>query len=233
MGLLKKKRDIKKEASSLETFVQQLYWGENLNPEKSKQNISSGIVEITEFGQHSSNGILITSDGYFLTAKHCLEGSFLWQSVMLSNGTSYPISEVCCFNDEEDIAMAKAKIPTESKSMEYKIYQEDYSQKIAVSLITRRQGKLINKYGFCEKPWNKARTPIGEGKFAQWSNHFTLNLDSFTGDSGGSVVSSDGRLMGLWSTGSDEVSYGSASKIEKSLELVSSFAVMLKNSRNV
>ena len=54
----------------------------SLTSEQAKKNLREGIIELIKNEQHSSNGLLITDDGYFLTARHCVEGSLPLQIVL-------------------------------------------------------------------------------------------------------------------------------------------------------
>ena len=70
---------------SLEQFIQQFYWGEHLTISQAERNLNESLVEITHYGEHSSNGLLITDNGYFLTAKHCVMSKLRGMKIKLHN----------------------------------------------------------------------------------------------------------------------------------------------------
>lgn len=191
----------------------------------SRRNIEEGLVEITSHGQHFSNGILVTSNGYFLTANHCV-CDLSWKNVRLNNGRTYAIEKVCATNTEEDLALAKAKIPGKPEIQRYRFYNTNLLKKIPVALVTRINGKLVEKYGFVNLAWNPHRTNLGNGSSVSYYNHFTSYLFASPGDSGGVIISQDGRLVGIHS-GSDRVYNAVAAKLIQALELVSSYQRIL------
>lgn len=89
---------------------------------KLEESISKGLVELRYNRHHSSNGLLITTDGYFLTAKHCIRD--LPETIRLHNGSEYAITKVCAIGKKEDIALAKADIPDECHPFSYKFSHE-------------------------------------------------------------------------------------------------------------
>ncbi|MEK6920848.1 MAG: hypothetical protein AABX82_03110, partial [Nanoarchaeota archaeon] len=60
---------------TLDAFIQNIYVADGLRREDAQRNVAESLVELTYYGQHAGNGILITDDGYFLTAWHCIENS--------------------------------------------------------------------------------------------------------------------------------------------------------------
>ena len=64
--------------------------------ETARNNIYAGLVEIRVYEQHSSNGILVTQNGYFITTYHCVESASTMPSyIRLQEGTQYPVEHVC------------------------------------------------------------------------------------------------------------------------------------------
>ena len=209
-------------AKTLNEFIQQFHWGENLIKDKALSNLEDGLVEIVDQGQHSSNGLLITNSGYFLTARHCvLESKLEGRSIRLANGRLYPIKEVWANTSKSDIALARADIPVrDSESKQYKLYNTNTlnkSIKYPVVLITRRSGEVKKSYGFIRDDLVKVKSYTGD----TYCNHFELNISSQPGDSGGIVVSQDGRLVGFLST-NNESYRASCAKIIEGMEQVHS-----------
>lgn len=209
----------KKEADALEDFVQNVYWGENLSAEESKKRLEEGLVEARQDGQHRFNGLLVTDNGYFLTAKHCVNRDFSGTKIYLHNGNSYPIEKVCCWGKKEDIAIVKVDIGGNPAAKRYRIYYEEEIRDVPFALMARRDGGIIAKFGFAnDAPISKVYV---ESKGEVWiANHFMSDIPARPGDSGGIAVSNEGRLMGLTLMGTREGYIAFAVKITKALELI-------------
>jgi len=218
----------KKVKKTLDRFIQQIYWGDDLTVEQSRKNLGKGLVEIVKYGQHSSNGILITGDGYFLTAEHCVTDGLVGAQIRLFNGNLYPVEKICGYVPKEDIALAKADIPYKCIPMEYRIYNTNKLGKMAVATMTRRYGKLIVKYGFVTREWNPTPTYKGGLEAVMYPNQFTMDIEAIPGDSGGIIVSEDGRLVGILSGGHEKILTGAGVKIISALELVDRYKRKLR-----
>src|SRR3989338_7604978 len=86
---------------ALEQFIQNYYHSNSLTNQQAYTKLQNGVVEITMFGQHSSNGLLITENGYILTEKHCVQDitnkKYLGLGIQMSNQLSpfpYAIQEI-------------------------------------------------------------------------------------------------------------------------------------------
>ena len=66
----------------------------SLTANEARKNLEEGVIELVKYGKHSSNGLLITDDGYFLTARHCVEGS-LSQQIVLYDGMKCKVEKIC------------------------------------------------------------------------------------------------------------------------------------------
>ena len=56
----------------LQEFMQNIYWGNDLSSEKAINNLEEGLAEIkSSNGEHMSNILFITKNGYALTSYHC------------------------------------------------------------------------------------------------------------------------------------------------------------------
>src|SRR3989338_6978525 len=54
----------------LNDFIANIHLGYHLTDDEARSSLDTGLVELVEHGQHSSNGIFLTDDGYFLIAAH-------------------------------------------------------------------------------------------------------------------------------------------------------------------
>ena len=52
----------------LEKFLGELYIGARLATPEARRTIEESLLELTIHGGHTSNGLLITQNGYFITA---------------------------------------------------------------------------------------------------------------------------------------------------------------------
>lgn len=180
---------------ALADFVQNVYWGEDLSSEEAKQNVEMGILEILwPEGGHRANGLLITTNGFFVTSRHCVDGDL--KNIMVRDflGMRHRIQRVCCVSKRRDLALVKADFSGEPLLMRYKYFREENFGKNPVQVVglTRWNGKLVIRGGYTQ---------------GKTGSHFTKNLsflikqislDMYAqpGDSGGVVVSADGRLIG-------------------------------------
>lgn len=236
------KAEIEKAIKSLDGFIQQIYWGENLTSKQSEKNIEEGLIQINltvkpprnGFATVTrSNGLLITKDGYFLTAKHCIDYDYHSGLVIDSKGRHYPIEKVCAQtakcrdkNRRDDLALAKAKIEGSSEPMNYRIFNTELLKSgLAVALLYYdRQGALKRKYGFVKNLMNYMAVDLGDGTFESYPRQFVVQLDitAEQGHSGGMIICPEGRLVGIASnadvTGLDN--FLGAAKFIKALGLV-------------
>ncbi len=218
----------KQDRAALEQFVQQIYWGENLTAVQSRQQLERGLLELTESGNHAANGLLITANGYFLTAAHCTEDLAKF-AVQGEPGEVYAIEKICAADPESDVALVKARIPGESKPLQYRFYNSTWLESLKrqpVALFTRRNGTIITKYGFVENP-STSTVVYDEINPSLHSSQVWLSMDSCFGDSGGIVASDDARIIGIHSSGNTDRSLASGVKLFKALELIGSYAAKL------
>ena len=250
----KKKNSCKEDIKALDEFIQQIYWGESISEEESKENIKSNIVQIHAFkikgkaSYHSySNGLLITENGYFLTAKHCVmfdDPAINFKTsdlrIIDNQGDSYEIERVCAAGKfkkkenryiDEDIALVKAKIDKKPKSIKYRIYNTDQlTLQLSLCLLAYdNQRRLNKKYGKIIDLSNKGLTPY-KGQHINYATQFSTDIDSKSGDSGGSIISPDGRLTGFVSTGDAKgTNYTGIVKIFRAFELITFYKKILES----
>lgn len=213
--------------NALKYFIQNIYLTEELTPKQSIKNLENSLIELIDYSnkKHVGNGILITENGYFLTAHHCIEG-FIEKDFMLVQdyqNKKYDILKICKKNKKEDLALVKAEIAKKPISKKYKIYNTNslndfYLWNFPVNLKTKRNGKIENNYGLLIKTKNKNK--ITKTKKI-YENQFKIQMQTKNGDSGGIIMDKDGRLMGIHSNAS-EVMTGD-SKVFSGLDLVQKY----------
>ena len=235
--LLGKRRRKQAEAiSSLENFVQLVYLGEELSDEEARKNLLDGTIEITDAGSHSSNGLLITNDGYFLTAQHCVDGHRSRSHIVLSDGKEYQFERVCIESKKYDIALAKAKVQEMNKKLRYKLYaNHEVKEYTPITLLTRWNGKSIIKSGFISSAKVDVSTAALTQSSINFKDHFTVKLTGAKkGDSGGVIASYNGRIIGLqsWVAIKPKMyeleDFNGCTKIFHALELVCKYVAHVK-----
>src|SRR3989344_3116899 len=187
----------REEADALRQFILQLYHGENLAPEQSRQNLEESVVEITNpNGGHSSNGLLITDSGYFLTALHCTTSLPGDLHVRIGN-VLYPLEKLCAYRESEDLALGKIPLRG-SGARNYRLHQENFLPHMAVRLLTRREGDIVHKHGFSQRHQRGAQLVLPNGEYTKPQYpYFTFDAPTQPGDSGGVYISPEGRLIGI------------------------------------
>lgn len=217
--------------SALERFTQQFYWAETLTYEQSVAEIEDSLLELSYFnGEHCGNGILVTEDGYFLTANHCVKQDLFRLRVNSKHGKYRIIEKVCAVCEKHDIALAKANFFGECKEKSYKMFNTNEPKFPRCMGLTCWNGNIKRTYGNTVRdcPNVYIRPQNGEGSI-NLEHHLEIEIPVIEGDSGGVLVSPDGRLMGILSIGRDispislkdsKFPISSCVKIIKAMELV-------------
>lgn len=182
-------------------FYQNFYWGNNLPTSQAQKQAEHGVIELIDiYGRHLANGCLITGNGYFVSADHCLikDEKTL---VRTTTGEQSSVSRICKRNSDLDIVLAKARLSAKVFPQLYKFFPANkFSsyRKIPVVALIRRNGKIERKGGFTN------------GQFVHTAEHWDgtasllqaiCDMETIPGDSGGLVVTNDGMLIGLVSGG--------------------------------
>lgn len=192
----------KKTIQALEEFTENLYWSKLLSKEQSINNLEKSLVEVLFPNKnHMGNGLLITEDGYFLTAGHMLEGEPP-RYIKDYQGRIYSIKGACQTDEKEDLALFRAEISKEELPKKYKIYNTENLKnfkagEFPITLKSRWNGQIANKSGSVIVKY------VIDETFG-YSNQFGTDIHSITGDSGGVIISDNGELMGFASTGFKE-----------------------------
>lgn len=185
-------RERRKEAIEvLDKCIQQVYWGESLSEDEARRNVREGVIELMIRGQHSSNGLLLTDNGYFLTAKHCLDKKLTesYPSVRLHDGSLHALERICAYSEKDDVVLAKAKIDGPAKVRSYRVWQGERIDSMPVVAVTRWYGELQAKNGFLK---------TSNTGLPAYSTGFRLEFsDTEKGDSGGVITTYDGRVIGI------------------------------------
>lgn len=224
----------------------------SLTDEQAQKNLEEGVVELVKNGQHSSNGLLITDDGYFLTARHCVEHS-LPQYVRLYDGSVYPFENVCSQREGTylDLALAKVKILGECKSRKYKICDKgNLKPGSSLRSLSRWNGELIHRDGSMEG--KVIRTLIRDATYSSiskdyassvYANSILSSVPTIKGDSGGILITPDAGIIGIlcriysteiyltdaWQKNQCSFQYSEAITISEALELIDSYKHKLES----
>jgi S1-C subfamily serine protease len=197
---------------ALDDFIRNIYVADGLRTQDAQRSVAESLVELTYYGQHSSNGLLITDDGYFFTALHCIENDGhhpLDQArVRLYDGTIYPVEKVCARLKSEDLAIVKAAIPTPCRARQYRFYNTNVLDNDAVVLLSRWNGTLVAKDGSITHANYVITVRNTNHPDIVYYNHFLTDHASIHGDSGGTITTPDGRVAGLVSGGNYMITSG-------------------------
>ncbi|HBM45933.1 MAG: hypothetical protein UT05_C0001G0091 [Parcubacteria group bacterium GW2011_GWF2_38_76] len=129
--------------------------GNKVEPKEAMQRIRRGLIEICQTNyfcglelkfsrSHSSNGLLLTQNGYFVTCFHCIENGIKNLIIVDDDGNSYPIEGVCACSKDKDIAIAKAKINNVRKHIVYRYDKFQTKNQLYLSL-SRWNEKVLAK----------------------------------------------------------------------------------------
>ncbi len=233
-------------AASLDDFLQNLNQANNFTPTEARRAIEKGIVEITIEGRHFANGLLITGEGYFLTASHCVNTDDTIKLIEINqqlsmsppfcirayDGNEYPIVESCRAREEEDIALAKADIPGTNYQPTYaciEMLHFDLLRNSNVTQVTRWNGKIKHSAGLISETQSNIASGEGGKIDTLLTHHFTLSdAPGMAGDSGGVIISDYGQLLGFITCGKTEDYITSAVKVNRALHLIERYSQELK-----
>jgi S1-C subfamily serine protease len=211
--------------AALESFLHNFYWGEGLPDSEAKHNLEQGVVElIDKRGNHIANGLLITTNGYLVTSYHCVDDvGTRTINVRCSDDRIYPLKKVLRYNEQSDIALAKAEIPTNGSTQALRYRFKDQSKFRELPLIVhlgRRNGKLVQKGGHLYTLDTLAVThQNGEVTDGQ----ILASINAAPGDSGGVITTLKYQICGVHHGGWRKAKHGSCTFFYKALELISSF----------
>ena len=233
----------KNDAKTLENFIQNIYFANELSTKESIKNLEESLIELVQYKKyHSSNGLLVTENGYFITNFHCVKGHKKDNIKVNYQGKNYNI-KICEPNLEEDLVLAKINLKGEQNPKRYKFFDTNslknyYLWDFPINLKTKHDGKIKEKYGHLKFNFCLDKTNKGEQKYA---NQIHTLIDTEKGDSGGIIIDKEGRLIALHS-GAREIdenilelglvkgkTLANQSKIFSALDLIQRYAHKLKS----
>ena len=172
--------------------------------DEAQQNVERGVVELVyPDGQHGANGLLVTANGYFLTAYHCVDRAELRKNFRVKTyaGELFPISRVCAYDSSLDLALVKAKIPEKPQSLTYKFFKADQFSPFhrePVVALARRNGNIAYHGGYTKGQFVHALKYLDEHSYERLA---ICDMATTLGDSGGVVVTRNGDVVGILSGG--------------------------------
>jgi len=223
---LVRRNNQKRRKNVLTEFVQNIYTADGLNLDTSRENLEQAVIELVyNNNQHAACGLLITTDGYFVTCYHCVDTNEQLY-IVLPTGKKYPIQKVCAFSKKYDIALVKADIPVLSQALCYRFFVHNKLdravalEKDIVVVLTRWEKRLVVNGGFTDGAILKQYNVIRNTDYAFVDQvHFQAQLKH--GDSGGVVISSTAkRVYGLHSNGERHNNHSFFTAWHKVIELI-------------
>ena len=173
---------------------------------QSLEEISKNLVEVYtrtnkggKFKYYSGSGLMITSDGYVITAHHVIKDAVTNKGQIVvrdQKRRSYPVNPKNVLYDKRtDIAILKArKITAYPAPMKILVNQVDDLRKgDEVRVMGYRDGQPWNPIGVIKNP--KTRWQITEDRVID--DVFQTDAKVLGGQSGGVVVNGRGELVGI------------------------------------
>ncbi len=231
--LLLKIENHQRRLSVLTDFINNIYIAEDLPKNEAKKNLESAIVEIVyENNQHAANGILITTDGYFVTNLHCVVGPDR-RKIILHNGECFSINKICARSKIYDLALVKADIPVVSEAIKYPFYidiklaQAMNHKANMIIVLTRWQKKLKIAGGVTDGK-------IKENSYTENGGNYKKQVhilsDLGPGYSGGAVILSlENKIYGINSNSNESGKSGFCTQWYNVVELISKYIEHHKN----
>lgn len=188
------------ELQGLRDFVDNIYWNDNLAPDKSIFSVEQGVVELLYKNsyQHSSNGLLLTEDGYVITCYHCINKEIENMFAGMHGNKLYEIERICSISKKRDLALIKINKKGKSKALNYRFLNNGNFSAGSVKhivLLTRKNGN-INRIGGTTNGYMFEKVfYYKEGKNTH--EQILANMKAISGDSGGVIVSVEGEVFGI------------------------------------
>ncbi len=188
--------------AALNAFANATNDSRNVSTQESLENISNGLVEIrvdSDQGTKLGSGLMITSDGYIVTAHHVVDEMIRNERkarVRMQNGLLYNVSrENVWFNKSTDIAVIKAAKPSSyPKPIRVKVDQDcKLKRGDEVRILGFRDGQKYNTMGSITNPSLVWRQDGGNVV----SDLFQTDARGKPGQSGGVIANGDGELIGI------------------------------------
>ncbi len=213
--------------SALDEFIQSFYLGETLSTEQAKANLESGLLEVVVEKQHIGSGLLITRDGFFITANHVLDYALNYkQSFVKLQDKSYKIERICACTKEKDMVLAKANIPGDCEPMRYKFFNSnklDNYDSMPLTVMVKWDNTLITAPGLYANALQNGFNFDDKASLEKRESIQFIHSLAKPGYSGSVICTPDFRLMGLVTGGLQVFELGAGIRIVKALEVVESY----------
>jgi len=219
---------LEQDIAELDDFTQNFYHGEGLSTEEAQRNLMQGVVELTESGQHSSCGLLITRSGYVLTAGHCVHESGVQHKdlgVRNARGINYKVERTWA-DDKFDIGLVKVNMNGSRGALRYRFLNpRDLQYQLPIALLTLWDGQPKTSPGNIREIYRKVHTQDGH----VFDNQFGIvEVIGKPGYSGSVVQTHDARIVGFSSTGSADGRFRSGTKLETALSMLHHYKEYLR-----
>ncbi|MBN2142141.1 trypsin-like peptidase domain-containing protein [Candidatus Woesearchaeota archaeon] len=170
----------------------------------SRHSIKKNVLELTRWGSHHGNGLLITTNGYFLTCVHCVDPMPSWLRAVDYKGGKHKIVKICSLVMEDDLALAKIDLEGLAFGCRYRV-QESETQSLgkSIEMYARWNKDLKLREGILKSP-SSPRPVFATGSsnmIHYYFDHASARLEVIGGDSGGAVLNRQGELLGLVCSG--------------------------------
>ncbi|MBR9705445.1 trypsin-like peptidase domain-containing protein [Candidatus Pacearchaeota archaeon] len=229
--------------TALEDFVN-ICRTENVDRYEAEMNAYNNLMEFTSpcrYGgiDHIFNGLLITTNGYYITSKHCIEDE-AYNDANFETDKSFMTEKICAISKKDDLALAKMDLKkrVESKgkprAIRYAIETGPDLGNRPITALSRRSLGIVKRFGTITGNYNflggmpepselsiQATEQASEPKQKSGLyNHFTTSLGCIPGDSGGIILDADMKIMGVVSNAVVGQNYTQAAKFTKALDLI-------------
>lgn len=199
------KEQIKLDKRAMQEFTQNFHWGADLTDKQAQESLESGVVEIIyPSGKHSSNGLLVTKNGYMVTNYHCVDDLANEELYAQTNkGTKHRLLKVIHANPDCDIALVLIDMDGPTEAMKYRFASKyDLAKRFPVVHLSRQNKGIKRIFGTVHNPRLVTITTDCGKIFKQ---QILIHLRSKNGDSGGVVSSAGGAVYGLAAAGGEAI----------------------------
>ena len=219
---------LEQDIAELDDFMQNFYHGEGLSVEEAQQNLMKGIVELTEFGQHSSCGLLITRSCYVLTAGHCVHESGVRYEdlgVRDAHGFNYRVERTWA-DDKFDIGLVKVNMNGSRGALRYRFLNpQNLQYQLPIALLTLWDMQPRTSPGNIREIYRRVQTQDGH----VFDNQFGIvGVIGKPGYSGSVVQTHDAKIVGFLSTGSADGRFRGGTKLETALLMLHHYKEYLR-----
>jgi S1-C subfamily serine protease len=183
----------------LDEFVFNLHLSSEMPYLQSFYGLIQNVVQLRLYSENfclQSNGLMITENGYVITARHCIEplmrGEVKYSKVISENST-HSIERVCLISQDHDFALIKMNNDGAAGSQKFKLNPHSLYDSNMVALLTKRDGfPEVIPGNFLSSEFNGI---FDSGQLL--NNQFSIEAGVLPGHSGSPVINEKGELMGL------------------------------------